>query len=301
MTIYLASFCNAGRACLALLNKDGLQSVINLSDFCSPLRPNGATGLCISEDSLYISLQSFPACVLRLDKNFKLQGRAELSSLRDLHGLAAGSGRLAIVSTGTNQIAELPLDLSGSPVLKWGVGETLCDVDHINDVSFSNGRLLAAMFGPRLPNAMRSGRIVDVNDGSTVISGLREPHSVYQWAGRTYVLESASGDLIEHTDGFNPSRLFGVIGYVRGLYVDEDGFVLGKSGYRNISRSVLGDTRQSPHIALPDETNPLGRSTIYFLSHNGEAPIMVDTSSIGHEIYQIIRLPNHFGRPTQPL
>jgi hypothetical protein len=294
MSRYLVSFCNNDAIRLAVLNRSGIERIIDIQNPNIPPIISGVTGLSLSGEQVFVSLQSSPSAILSLDRQFAVTKVRILPELSDLHGLACEANRLLAISTGTNQVCSLPFDLVDAPEVIWQGGTHLGDTLHVNDIHAANNTLFITMFGERPVGAMRSGAIIDLKSGKPMLTGLREPHSPFWWQGSLYVLESATGDLIQIRTGFGPRRVAGFVGYMRGLLVDEHGFVLGQSGYRNTSRSLIGDRRSAPHMMLNTEVNPLTRSGVYFMSNDIGGSIFIDTTSVGTEIFQIISLPDNF-------
>lgn len=289
MNKYLVSFCNTGpNIRIAIVSSDGIEREVTIDAAAvGPTRLVGITGLAFLDGQYILALQCNLAALAVLDLDLKLRSIVSLPQLADLHGLAVYKNRLLIASTGTNQICAWSPAESVDEIL-WQDGAALCDRDHINDFAVIEGSVVACMFGQRLPDRMREGKVIDVAQQRALVTGLREPHSVAFWKGTMHVLESATGDLIECRAGFAPRRLAGILGYPRGLCIDETGFIVGSSGYRDISRGTVGDRRRVPLIKGEAAVHPLSGSAIYFLDHQANLKHIVDTSGVGSEIYQII-------------
>ena len=286
MNRYLVSFCNAGEIRLAILTRAGIERDITIQD-PSIAEHSGVTGIAISGDRIFLALNSIPSAIMVLDRDLKVVDIRVVPELFDLHGVACDGNRVIVVSTGTNQVCALPMDLKGNLDVIWH-GDVLNDTIHINSVQIAGGTTFLSLFGPRRPGQMRHGEVIDLTTGLPLLSGLREPHSPVWWNDSLYILESATGDLLQARKGFAPRRLAGMIGYARGLAVDEEGLVFGKSGYRDLSKSLLGDWRSPPFLDPSPQDHPLGHSGVYFLSHDRSPPIFVDTSAIGLEIYDVV-------------
>lgn len=290
---YLVSFCNT-EDCLrfAVLHARGIERVIELGASATSIPANGVTGVCFVEDKIYVALQSRQSSViLQLNRDFELLSEIKLDGVSDVHGLVSVDRELLIVSTGTNEVVAFEPADSKRMRLVWADAGSSSDRDHLNDLHIApNGQFLMSCFGRRTPEMMRSGSLVDVKSGRVLLTGLREPHSPFCWKEQVYILESATGDLIRIGSGSIPERVLGIVGYARGLFIDDEFVVIGKSGYRNRSRSRLGDDRAMP-IAPAVAGDVLACSGVHFIPHDRREPSWVDTTPYGREIYQVIALP----------
>lgn len=303
MKRYLVSFCNSGgSAKLAVVSERQIEQEVVLTKEALGLTAIfGATGIAALSGHYFVALQAPQPTVVELDSDFNRVASFLVAPLADLHGLTACEDGLAIASSGTNQIAFWK---PGKPLqIFWQDGGPLCNRLHINDLAATPSGLLACMHGERLPDQMRNGRIVPISNQihdrwrpsfdnkKALVSGLREPHSISLLDDALYTLESATGDLLECRTGFSPRRITSIVGYPRGLVADADGFVIGCSGYRDISRGMVGDQRRVPLVKDESVIHPLSGSAVFFLNRDGSRRSMVTTSSCGHEIYQILPLP----------
>lgn len=296
MRRYLVSFCNNDRRLrIAVVTRLGIERVIDLGGglFTFTFDPLGITGICLHGDRLLVALQSREMSgILILDSDYIVQQDVKLPNLYDLHGICAYGSEIAAVSTGTNRIAALDAaDFAFRRVL-WKDDGELRDRDHLNDVHVTpEGVLIVSRFCAQRPDSLRSGAVFEVESGRTILDGLREPHSPVWWDGSVYVLESGTGNLLRARPGHTPERVAGILGYARGLAIDEEGFAVGLSGYRDLSRSRLGDNRLAPLTLPSPDPGLLRRSGVYFIPHGGERVDFVDTTSCGLEIYQILPVP----------
>lgn len=303
MKRYLVSFCNTGgSAKLAVVSERGIEQEVVLTKEALGLSAIfGVTGIAALSGQYFLALQAPQSTIVELDSDLKLVAPFPVATLSDLHGLAAYDDGLAIASSGTNQIA---FWTPGKPLrIFWQDGGPLCNRFHINDLAATPSGLLACMHGERLPEQMRDGRIVPISNQirdkwqptfvnkRALISGLREPHSIALLDDALYTIESATGDLLECRTGFAPRRITSIVGYPRGLVAEADGFVIGCSGYRDISRGTVGDQRRVPLVKDESTVHPLSGSAVFFLNRDGSRRSMVATSSCGNEIYQILSLP----------
>ena len=184
----LVTLCNnQQRPILLAIGDAGVEHTVTKDNFGN-LQVGGATGIVKIDGAYIISLQTDPACIAVIDEHFQLVKVVELPMAADLHGIARFEDGFLVASTGTNQVIRLNKDLErASPF--WSPSESLVDIDHINDVSTSEGAVLACMFGPRRPDNMRAGKVVDLLKNTVPASGIREPHSVCMFDNSTFVLE----------------------------------------------------------------------------------------------------------------
>ena len=290
---YLVSFCNNDeRLRLAIVTPQGIERVVDLGSNLLPLPALGLTGICVDGERIFVALQAYePAILLMLDREYELRAEIRVENAADLHGVLAIGSELMIVSTGTSQLLSVDRADPGESRVVWTEGDAGHDRDHLNDLHLTpDRRLLLSRFGQQQPGRMRSGAIVEVRTGTILLDGLREPHSPYWWDSQVYVLESATGDLIRARPGGAPERVAGIVGYARGLALDEHYIAIGKSGYREISRGRLGDDRSAPLVPEGADSSLLRCSGVYFIAQDGGAVSWVDTTSCGTEIYQILPL-----------
>jgi len=283
MSRYLVSFCNTGSFRLAVVSRQGIDRRIEIPKPPVLGTSLGMTGLASANGKIFVSLQTSPAAVLTLDFDLAVTGLTILRELADLHGIACHGDRLLIASTGTDQICSVEQMDAESVKVMWRDADTLTDSLHLNDLRVVEDRVFVSSFGRRIPGRTRLGSVVDITTGETLAAGLREPHSPFWWRSALYVLDSVSGDLLRFRAGFPSSRVLGIVGYARGLAVDEKGFVVGKSAYRELSGSMSGHGFPAPHIAPMSEVNALGRSGVCFFPHDGGQATFVDTTEIGAE------------------
>lgn len=281
----LVTLCNnQQRPILLAIGDAGVEHMVTKDNFGN-LHVGGATGIAKTDGAYTISLQTDPACIAVIDEHFQLVKVVELPMATDLHGIARFEDGFLVASTGTNQVIRLNKDLErASPF--WSPSESLVDIDHINDVSTSEGAVLACMFGPRRPDNMRAGKVVDLLKNTVVASGIREPHSVCLFDKSTFVLESIAGDLVEFKKGFYPRRICGICGYARGLLIEHATIVIGRSGYRSNARGTVGDRRPRPFDVMGNpNANQCG---IFIIDREGWQSKFIDLTPYGSEIYQIL-------------
>ena len=290
MSRFLVSFCNnAPYARLAVVGTGGIERIVELDASPQGQRNIGVTGFCRQDEHWHVCLQGPTGLICTLDRDFRLVRMAHHPELRDLHGIIGFRDRLFVASTGTDQICSLATPSLGDLRAEWSLSALAIDTAHVNDLAVVDDRLFASSLGTRTREQVRSGSVLDVAAARILLSGPREPHSLQHWNGRLYLLESATGDLIEWREGFEPRRRLGIIGYARGLAFTERLIAIGRSGYRDASRLMLGDRRQAP-VTAPMPAELLDRSGVCFATHDGRAAGFIDTTAIGREIYQIVAI-----------
>jgi hypothetical protein len=277
-----------------MLTPDSLEQIIDIGVFPITITAAGVTGICVIEDRIYAALQCRPdSMILELDRGFALQREINLPNASDVHGLLLVGDDIIAVVTGANEIVRVNRELPDKPEPVWCDVDGAGDRDHLNDLTrLPDGKLLASRFGPRMPERVRSGSVMDVHSGRVMLAGLREPHSPVWWNDHLYVLESPTGDLIRGGPELVPERVTGILGYARGLYIDDDYIAIGKSAYRERSRHGLGENRTAPLTGSEHGEALLRRSGVYFIRHDGHTVNWVDTTVCGAEIYQIVALPD---------
>jgi hypothetical protein len=290
---YLASFCNNARARLALVSDLGIERSIDLDLSMLGRDVNGLIGVTFHQSHCVVGVQCFPSAMVVLDRAFRVRKWYDLEDVNDLHGIASFGGEIIAVSSGTNQVMAFDPRTRTLRVI-WASSESLSDTLHLNDVTVRDKAVFCSRFGARGAQAARNGDVFDVITGERAVSHLREPHSVFADGNDLFVLESATGDLLRSRPGIAPRRICGIQGYPRGLAINSEHYVIGKSGYRHVSRHRLGDSRQAPLTHSAAAEAALLESGIYFVDRATLAARFIDTTSLGHEIYQILELPRDF-------
>lgn len=291
MPSHLVTFCNSGQATFALIGDRGVETTITVDPSILAQPAGGTVGAVFHDERCYVAIQADPAAVAVFARDWTLERIIRPGEVRDIHGLAVLGDDLLVVSTATNQI--IACDLASGRVRPfWASGDALCDTLHVNDVAVSDGRVLASDFGRRTAEGPRSGRVFDAVTGESLVRHLREPHSVTVDAeGLIHVLESPTGDLLRCPSGFSPRRVMGITGYARGLAVGVTTIAIGQSGYRQQSRSGLGNSRMAPLAPTAAGLEASAMSGVYRVERAGGALRFVDTSAIGPEVYAVVECP----------
>jgi hypothetical protein len=283
----LATLCNNPQEAILVAIGDGaVECAVRKGDLAG-LSVKGATGITKTESGYAVSLQTDLAYIALIDERLRVVRLVEIPEAADLHGIVQFEEGFLVASTGTNQVIRLNKDFERVSSF-WSPNDSLIDLDHINDLTVGEGRVLTCFFGSKYPDSMRAGKVVDLVTNAVIVSGLREPHSICMLDESTFVLESISGDLIESRVGFHPERVCGINGYARGLHVGRSTILIGRSGYRSDSRSTLGDSRRRPFDPSGDlNHDPCG---IFMIDRAASEAKFIDLTNHGSEVYQILSL-----------
>jgi hypothetical protein len=283
--MYLISVCNSRAEAARLLTwsaSDGIASV----DLPVP-GLSGVTGIAAVGDHYVCCLQGTPARLLVLDRAFKVRDVHVYDELGDLHGIAPWGEGLAVVSSGTNQIVAIDADFRIVELL--ACDGSLVDRDHLNDICRMGERLVACRFGPRRREGRRIGAVFDVATGAVLCDGLPAPHSVVVDTGAVHVLESVTGVLLRLDPLFGPRPVLSVVGYARGLWMDEERIVVGKSAPRATGRKSRA---RSAARLMPDSLagGDMDAAGFYVYDRGSGDGTFVSIEGFGSEIYQILAI-----------
>ena len=287
---HLVTFCNVGRGAFALIDAEGILETRAVDSAPLGRDAGGIVGAAFHAGRCYLAVQSHPPAIAVFDGDWTQVDLFEPDEIKDIHGLAVHDGSLLIVSTGTNQIVAYDLT-TGALRPFWSDPAALSDTVHVNDIAAEGGRVVASRFGPRRSDGQRSGEVFDVLTGETLVAAVREPHSVVLVEGTVHVLESPTGDLLRCRPGFSPRRLYGIVGYARGLAVGRTMVAIGKSGYRRQSRQGIGDSRLAPFAPTQAAGEAQALSGVFMIDRASGASHFIDTNDIGPEVYAVMGLP----------
>jgi hypothetical protein len=195
----------------------------------------------------------------------------------DVHSLLACSGRLLVVSTGTDEVVELALDgatVTGERV-HWRPNDPASgrDTVHLNSLGASRGEVFVSGFGPTTDRGWvgsTSGFVRALSGGPPIADQLRQPHSLLAAGDELLLLESGAGKMrgtrgqLEHQIG---------PGYLRGLCHLGDDLLVGRSSQRHDPGSG------SPTCAL-----------LRVCAQTGHVIAEVDLGDIALEVYDLLVL-----------
>jgi Flp pilus assembly protein TadD len=292
---FLVSFCNVGhldsRFSLGrfICDDDGIRQ-IGYVDLATVIRDgalfDGITGLCWSGSTIYAGLQGRPCKLLA----FTAQRAPRLIPLRlvnRIHSIVAlPDGRLLIVSTGNDSIIAFD-PKTETEELYAQLGDGQQNVLHMNGVTVHEGRIIVSMFGPRSEGLIRSGEVRDLTSGTTLISGLRSPHSVLSHGGMVHVLESETGLLFCRDPDAGSEAVDQFVGYARGLQMDKNLTLVGRSVFRIHSASF---GRKRKHPLGMDQNRPEAATCCIYMQGASDRSFALDLTEHALEIYDILML-----------
>lgn len=288
---------------------------VDLNPPVKELQIYGFTGLAVTPNGYVLGAQGEKSHIIQTNYSFHIENIVDHVLLMDVHGLLSVEKYLYVVSTGLDRILLFSLpDLNVSKVISFtdrspsdpiyspqGATDRVRGNWHLNDITLFQGRPVASRFGTRRSNTVRVGEIIDINDGKVLFSGLREPHSVTQMGAGLIVLESATGELLkiepDDTGALEYRVLSQFQGYPRGLAIGEQAIAVGRSGFREKSRSGLDDCR-FPICAHNGDHRTAARSGVFYQIGLGTPFKFFDLSKTGREVYGVLmldgRLPAHY-------
>ena len=143
------------------------------------------------------------------------------------HDVVFHHGGVIIVNTKFSCLARLSWDYTFEPIWKPAFISDIVPEDrcHLNGVAVGDGalRYATAHAATDAPEGWREHRhsggvVIDISSGEVVLSGLSMPHSPRWYAGRLWVLNSGTGDLLVWTPGASRAEVVCRLpGYLRGL------------------------------------------------------------------------------------
>jgi len=263
----------------------------------------GATGICRLEDAYAVLLQNrlpgWPSTLALYDLELRPLFAQRLRIVSDGHSLAAHEGCLYVVSTGTNEVVRLKLDVANSRVDEesfWKLGEVRADEHHLNGITVVDGRHFLSMFGPDSADGARVGRILDTDGRRALSLSLLQPHSLAVFQNHLYCLESLRGQVwripIDDLAADVPAPFCELPGYLRGIAFDAAYMYVGASSHRLRSKSkgVLNDPPAQSRASL--------HCLLHRVSLADGAIQSRDLTPFGREIYDVLPLPVESRHPT---
>jgi hypothetical protein len=286
---FLVSLCNVtGRPGLVSFDTEVGFRPLDLAPFAEPAYQRGCTGITRFADGFAVGLQATQA-VLLVEPGIRGARVAQLAHAVDTHGLLATGDGLLAVSTGTNQVLEYDRDLRFRGVFGHDDG-VLLDRDHMNDLAEHAGRLVVASAGPARPGGLLNGALRDARTGETLFDGLSRPHSVVVHGGELFVLNSNAGVLLRIVPGIGAVQEAAILGFARGLHVDDRHILIGRSAWRRDGRTTL-----LPHMmrrtATPQAANEFLTGGIFVIDRATGAHAFHQLAGLGSEVYAIHPLP----------
>ncbi|NJC25159.1 TIGR03032 family protein [Neolewinella antarctica] len=165
----------------------------------------------------------------------------------DIHDLNFGDGGTSLYAVNTRFSCLVKLDdrYSFTPVWQPRFIDKLAGEDrcHLNGMAMRNGKpAYATAFSETnmpvgwRPNVTKTGVLLDVDSGETIVGGLGMPHSPRIYDGRLYVLQTAKGEVCEVDLASGAVTVVCKIGgFVRGMSKAGDYLFVGLSKLRKNS------------------------------------------------------------------
>lgn len=295
--LVLVTFCNtvASPVCSFALVDLATQYVRRLSFDYDRETDYGATGITTLHDgSLALALPGSKR-LLRLGPELESLSQYRDDAFADLHSLTTCGDSLYVASTGRDTILELQVmtdTFEARDVHR--LSDALDDTLHVNSACFYRGELIASIFGDSWrdqPVGAPVGAVVSLATGEHLWTGFRHPHTLTVHEGTLFALDSYSGQVERLEGGAKRTVVAKFDGYLRGLAVLSDGYVVGLSAQRLRSRG-LGTVNEGLGTALNRGSGLL----VY--SDNWDLLEMVDLSWFGQEIYDVMACPAGIAAPT---
>ncbi|MFY1668667.1 DUF4915 domain-containing protein [Plantactinospora sp. WMMB334] len=204
-----------------------------------------STGMCTDGTLLYRCLWSAegsPAELVSYD-SAGVRRYQRLDDVSTPHDILCVNGQILVVATTQNEVQSIGRD--GEILWRWRApGEP--DSWHLNSLALYRDRIVVSGFGPFLrrrgwdENGKPStGRVVALDTGEPLLTGLRAPHHPHYENGVWLVCDSAAGELIEIPEATRrPSRRLPLPGWPRGFAATDDHLFVGISPHRYVDSSV---------------------------------------------------------------
>lgn len=270
---FLVSLCNLGswlsRYPVAVADGDlASAAFLDCDAFMLPDADTGITGITAYRGDLLLCVQSAMPRLVRLDPYYDVRAVYPLAEALDPHSVCIEGATALIASSRRNRVIALDLE-TGVERCRFVADEADRDTVHLNSLAIWNGRLAVSMLGRRGNDGRRAGCVV-TEDGDVIAANLAEPHSLTVADGRLLFLESAAGTCVEA--GGTRSVVAGD-GYLRGLCVEQDRSVFGRSALRH-ERHGAG--------------NAYGGSALMSVDRQTGTVSTLDLTPLGPEIYDIL-------------
>ncbi len=215
----------------------------------------------VTPDALYVVHSRQHRAVLEKFDRDGLAWSRRLNDCLDTHSVVEVNGRLAVCSTGTNEV--LWLDGAGVEQNRWSP-DPMHEPDswHINSLAAHEGRLFTTCFG-RFPRFRGwagkvdgAGMLLDVDSKRAVLEGLSAPHDPRRLEGAWLLNNASKGQTLRIPDGQAPQVVAAGPGFSRGLAVLDDVYAIGFSTPRH------GPDRGCARVAVVDRARPRILKTI---------------------------------------
>jgi hypothetical protein len=292
---YLVSLCDVGRfasrySVAAVCDSFDDVCWLDLDNAIDPDTDLGVTGLAVGEAGyLYLAVQSLQKPrLLQLDQDMRLVGSVPLPGTQAPVALAVENTTVYLASRGGSTLHAIDMAAPSAPREVAALKDEFGTPIHPSGIGVTPNGLVVSGFAacPGPSGSLPTGSVVEVTSGRTVIADLREPHSVVFHGGVLHVLSSASGEYFrQREDG--PSRRHVIGGYLRGLCIDDDRILIGRSApYRAEMPSRASETAER-----------WPASGIVLVSPATGGLETIDFSLLGSDIFDIVKLPARVSPP----
>jgi len=214
--------------------------LLDLHDDTYRIVRSGYGPIHATSDAFWIVHSHQHRAVLEKYDRHGLAWARRLTDCLDVHGMAEVGDRLAVCSTGTNEV--IWLDADGIERGRWSPQPAHePDSWHINSLVAHGGRLYASCFGRFSTFRGWSGKVagmgllLDAADGRAMLEGLSAPHDPRRIDGAWIVNDSATARTLLVPDGGTPQTIATGPGFPRGLAVLDDVYAIGFSSPRSSS------------------------------------------------------------------
>jgi len=199
-------------------------------------RPRGVTGLAWMGDRILAAVQSRPARLLVLSKEFRVLARWKLETVRMPHSLLVAESGVLIASTGSDSIVWVDPS-TGREEDYWRADVEGADRMHLNSLALRDGQVHYSAFGYKKRDLwadVDQGIVQSVRSETPAVAGLSHPHSLQVFDGEFHFTESAMSRI---ANGRGESLQLDK-GYPRGMLITRDSLILGISKGRLRSEST---------------------------------------------------------------
>jgi hypothetical protein len=197
--------------------------------------------LCATPDHLYVARNLGERTRLEKYDAAGLHWVKRLDNCFDTHSLALVGDRIAVCSTGTNQV--IFLDRDGVEQSRWSPDERAeADSWHINSLTVHQGWLFATCFGrfrrfrEWATQTDGAGLLLEIPSGRPVLSDFSAPHDPRRIDEGWLINESGRSRTLLVPDSGPVQMVGSATGFARGLAVLPHAYVIGFSTARNVER-----------------------------------------------------------------
>ena len=246
----------------------------------------GFTGLCRGPDAIYVGVQSVHGGkILVLDEELTYRETLRLQLAEDIHSLDLVENCLYVTSTRSNTLVCFDLE-SREETVFWQNPRYI----HLNDVKFHRGDCYVLSQDSPGEGKNTGGTVTRLKDGTTIVTGLDQPHSMWFEGDRLLVLSSRKGD-VKRVDlnTLECTQVAHLDGYVRGLWCD------GKQMYVATSAERIHSRKQGPAVSFVDDMDAYMdgqqcESTLYTMEFDGRLLAANPLSTLNFEVYDLLAL-----------